>query len=253
MNINKLRKYKIFKKQKLLKLKLLKTQGLCNINYKLQSLEKDYLIRTFKHKHNDKKRRRKEFYIQNKASKLKLASKAHILDEKNKLMICDFLKGEHKRKLDKKDIDVLCRSLKKVHQIKSKLKPYDLKKDFKNYKKILKDKKSKKIIKQSLKELKKLKKYKFQKALCHHDLNKQNILFHKNQVKFIDWEFACVNDLFFDLANICVEFKLNKKEQTQVLKSYFKRLKPNYTLKLTSYKLLYKNLWKLWFKALKQT
>ena len=168
-------------------------------------------------------------------------------------MVCDFIEGSHKNKLSKQDINQLCKSLKKLHRVKSKQKTYDLKKDLKNYKKILKDKESKKLVKESLKELKKLKKFKLEPVLCHHDLNQQNILFCKNnKVKFIDWEFSCVNDLYFDIANICIEFKLNKKQERLVLKSYFKRLQPNSTLKLTSYKLIYKNLWKLWFKAYNQ-
>ena len=250
MKLQKLKNYKLFKNQELLELKLLDTQGLCNTNYKLKSCKKQYLIRVFKHTHNDKKRRKKEFKIQNKASKKDIASKAYILDEKNSLMICDFIEGSHKSNLSKQDIKQLCKSLKKLHKVKSKQKPYDLKKDFKNYGKILKDKKSQNLVKQSLKELKKIKKFEFESVLCHHDLNQQNILFCKdNKVKFIDWEFSCVNDAYFDIANICIEFKLNKNQERLVLKSYFKRLQPNSTLKLSSYKLIYKNLWKLWFKA----
>lgn len=250
MKLQKLKKYKLLKNQELLELKLLDSQGLCNTNYKLQTSKNQYLIRVFNHTHNDKKRRKKEFKTQNKASKKNIASKAYLLDEKNSLMVCDFIEGSHKSTLKKQDIKELCKSLKKLHKVKTKQKPYDLKSDFKNYGKILKDKESQKLVKQSLKELKKLKRFKFEPVLCHHDLNQQNILFCKNnKVKFIDWEFSCVNDLFFDIANICIEFKLNKNQERQVLKSYFKRLQPNSTLKLTSYKLIYTNLWKLWFKA----
>lgn len=247
MKLQKLRKYKIFSKEELLKLKLLKTQGLCNTIYKLDTSKKEYLIRVFKHNHQDEHSRKKEFKIQNKAYKKNIASKAYILDEKKELMICDFLKGSHKEKLNKQDINALVKSLKKLHSIKLDQPKYNMKKDFENYGKKLKDKESKKLIKEALSELKKLKKYKFDAVLSHHDLNQQNILFHKSKVKFIDWEFACINDRFFDIANICVEFNLNKVQETQVLKSYFKRLKPNHTLKLTSYKIIYINLWKLWF------
>jgi len=167
-------------------------------------------------------------------------------------MICDFLKGKHKEKLKKKDLRSLVKSLKKLHNIKIKDRPYDIEGDFKNYTKILKDKKSKQLIKASLKELKKIKKYKFEKVLCHHDLNKNNILFYKNKTMFIDWEFSCVNDRFFDLANIAFEFNLNIKEEKMLLKEYLGEVKTSDIKKLASYKIIYENLWSLWFKTLEQ-
>ena len=247
MKLQELKKYNLFKNEKLLNLELLKTQGLCNTIYKLQTSKKEYLLRVFKHTHQDKHSRKNEFKIQKKAYKKDIASKAYILDEKNSLMICNFLEGSHKETLKKNDIKALVKALKKLHKIKINKKPYDLKKDFKNYEKNLENKEVRTLVKSSLKELKKLKKYKFEAVLSHHDLNQQNILFYKNKVRFIDWEFACINDRFFDIANICIEFNLNKKQERQVLKSYFTRIKPKHTLKLTSYKIIYTNLWKLWF------
>ena len=141
---------------------------------------------------------------------------------------------------------------KKLHKIKTTQKTYSLKNDFKYYKKILKDKKSKKILKESFKELKKIKKYKFNAVTSHHDININNVLFHKNSLKLIDWEFACVNDKFFDLANICFEFKLNEKQEKQVLKRYFKKIRKKDMKKLASYKIIYENLWILWFKNLEK-
>lgn len=252
MKIDEIKKYNLFKNKKIIKLEKLENQGVCNVLYKIQTPKKEYILRVFKYAHTNKQSRRNETKIQNKAFVKNIAAKVYIHDEKNSLMICDFLEGHHKEKLKKKDIKALVKSLKKLHHIKTKSKPYNMENDFKNYKKILKDKKSKKTIKSSLKELKKIKKYKFQKVLCHHDLNKNNILFNKNKVLFIDWEFSCVNDRFFDLANICFEFNLDKKQEQKLLKEYLKKLKKSDIKKLASYKIVYENLWKLWFKALKQ-
>lgn len=252
MKIAEVKRYNLFKNIKILNLEKLENQGVCNILYKLQTPKKDYILRVFKYAHTNEQSRKNEIKIQNKAYKKSIASKVYIHDEKNSLMICDFLKGFHKEKLNKKDIRILIKSLRKLHTIKIKDNAYKIKDDFKNYKKILKDKKSKQLIKSSFKELRKIKKYKFEKVLCHHDLNKENILFNKNKALFIDWEFACVNDRFFDLANICVEFNLNKKQEKIVLKEYLKKVKKSHIKKLTSYKILYENLSLLWFKALKQ-
>jgi thiamine kinase-like enzyme len=252
MKITEVKKYDLFKNKKILKLEKLENQGVCNILYKLQTPKQNYILRLFKYAHANKQSRRNEVKIQNKAYKKGIASKVYIHDEKNSLMICDFLKGFHKQKLNKKYIKVLVKSLKKLHNIKAKDKEYKIKDDFKKYKKILKDRKSKQLIKSSLKEFKKIKKHKFEKVLCHHDLNKNNILFYKNKALFIDWEFACVNDRFFDLANICIEFSLDKKQEQKLLKEYLKKVKKSDIKKLASYKIVYKNLWLLWFKALEK-
>lgn len=250
MEIKELKKYNLFKNTKILKLKKLNKQGVCNISYKIQTPKKNYLLRVFKYTHKNKNSRKHEFSIQTKAYKENIAAKVYILDEKNSLMICDFLKGVHKEKLKKNDLKILVKSLKKLHKIKTKYKKYKIKDDLKNYKKTLKDSQSKALIESSLNELKKIKKYKFEKVLSHHDLNKSNILFYKNKVKFIDWEFSCVNDRFFDLANICFEFNLNKIQEKKLLKEYLKKVKKEDIQKLFSYKILYENLWILWFKAL---
>lgn len=247
-----LRKYKIFENEKLQSLKLLKKQGFCNIIYLLKSNKNKYLIRVFKHKHSSNIKRKYEFKIQKKASKKNIAAKPYILDKKNDLMICEYINGKHKNKLEKKDIKSLIKSLKILHTIKSDEKAYDLKADFINYKKQVQDKKSKILAHEAIKELKKLKRYKKDLVVTHHDLNTGNILFHKNHVKFIDWEFTTVNDSFFDLANICVEFKLSKKDEKLLLKSYFNKLEKYHLKKLNSYKKIYINLWKLWFKALEK-
>lgn len=252
MKINQLENYDLFKNQEIEKLTKLENQGVCNLIYKLQTSKKEYILRVFKYAHTNKKSRKNEIKIQKKACKKNIAAKIYIHDEVNSLMICDFLKGDHKQKLSNKDIKTLVKSLKKLHHIKIKDKAYEIEEDFKNYKKLLKDRKSEQLIKASLLELKKIKKHKSTKVLCHHDLNKENILFNKNKAMFIDWEFACINDSFFDLANICIEFKLNKSQEKVLLKKYLKKVKKSDLEKLASYKIVYKNLWILWFKTLEQ-
>jgi len=252
MKINDLKKYSLFEKEELIKLEKLKNQGVCNTIYKLRTNKKEYLIRVFNLTHQDENRREYEFFVQKKAYLKDIAAKPYLLDKVNSLMICDFVKGKHKNKLKKDDLNNLVDTIKKLHKIKTTQKTYSLKNDFKYYKKILKDKKSKKILKESFKELKKIKKYKFNAVTSHHDINVNNVLFHKNSLKLIDWEFACVNDKFFDLANICFEFKLNEKQEKQVLKRYFKKIRKKDMKKLASYKIIYENLWILWFKNLEK-
>lgn len=253
MTLKELEKYSLFKDEKLKKIKKLKNQGVCNTIYKLTTNKKKYLVRVFKHIHKDKNSRKHEFFIQKKAYLKDIAAKPYLLDTANSLMICDFLKGKHKDKLNKNDLNNLVDTIKKLHTIKTNLKIHNLQNDFEYYKKILKDNKSKKNLKKSFKELKKIQKYKFQAVTSHHDLNVKNVLFYRNNLKLIDWEFSCVNDAFFDLANICFEFKLNEKQERQVLKRYLKKVKKSDYKKLTSYKIIYENLWILWFKNQQNT
>lgn len=252
LTIDFLKKYKLFKNEELQSLEPLKNQGICNLIYLLKSKKKRYLLRVFKHKHTSNIKRKYEFKIQKKAYKKNISANAFLLDEKKGLMICEYLEGKHKKQLKQNDIKRLVKSLKKLHSIKSKSKAYDLKADFKNYKKQLKDKESQKLNIEAIKELKNIKRYKKDLVVTHHDLNIGNILFHKKHVKLIDWEFTCVNDRFFDLASICIEFKLSKKNEQVLLTSYFKSIESTHIAKLESYKIIYINLWKLWFKALEK-
>lgn len=163
-------------------------------------------------------------------------------------MICLYLQGEHKNTLNKSDLKKLVKNVKKLHTIKTNIKAYNFKDIVKFYKKSLKDKESKKLLKSLKKELKSIKNYKQNLVTTHHDLNPKNILFYKNTIKFIDFEYAGVNDIFFDLATICCEFNLSEKQQKRVLLSYFKKSKRSHLKKLNSYKKIYTNLVTLWFK-----
>jgi thiamine kinase-like enzyme len=67
-------------------------------------------------------------------------------------------------------------------------------------------------------------------------------------VKFIDWEYAGVNDRYFDLACVCVEFSLDAQMQGLFLDFYFED--DGYVVeKLEAYKVIYKALCEEWFKS----
>lgn len=249
MKIKTLKKYKLFKNKKLKELELLKNQGFCNINYLLKDENKKYLIRVFKDNSSVNISREFEYKTQKKAFRKNLAAKPLLLTKK--FMVCEYLEGTHKYKLKSNELKELVKNIKKLHKIKSCVKVYNFKKDLKYYKDILKDKTSKKLIKSLKQEIKNLKSYKLQVVTTHHDLNPKNIIFHKNTIKLIDFEYAGVNDCFFDLASICCEFKLKKKEERTLLFTYFNKVKTSHKEKLNSYKIIYSLLCILWFKALK--
>lgn len=252
MTITTLKSLDFFKNTNLLRLELLKNQGYCNTNYKLSTLNNEYLIRVFKNTQSVNISRKFEFQIQYKASLKKIAPKPFVLDLDHAFMVTEFIKGSHKDKLKHRELIKLTKTIQKYHSFKIDEKEYDIKKDFIFYKKTLRDKDSKKIIRESFRELLKLKKFNKELVLTHHDLNAKNILFHQHKITIIDWEYAGINDLFFDLASLCYEFNLSQKEQKLVLKTYFKKLTSKKIAKLNSYMIIYKNLCILWFKSLEK-
>lgn len=247
MTLKECKKHSFFKNKNIISFKLLEQQGLCNETYKIKCENSSYLLRVFKKEQHSYISREQEYKLQKKLSKKNLSAKVFYFDKN--LMICKYIKGTHKNKLNKTQIINLSKKLKKLHKIRYTKKVYNFKKDLIEYKKVLNDLESMKLIKKSLELIKRLKKkYKFEAVLCHHDLNNKNILFSKNNPMFIDWEFACKNDRFFDLANVCIEFNFNKTKEKLFLKNYLIKIKKSDLKKLEIYKKLYKNLWKLWFK-----
>lgn len=202
---------------------LIKNQGLCNVAYISKVKDKKYFLKKFIYTGIDRKL---EFKIQNSAYKVGIAAKPILVNKK--YMVCEFLKGNYKQKLNRKDLKLLARALKKLHKIKIVKKQTVLK---------IKDKKAN----QALLKLQKMQK---ELVLTHHDLTTNNIIFDK-KVKFIDWEFSGKNDRYFDLASICVEFKLHKKDEDYFFKNYNRKINRK---KLKFFKIVYIALCEEWLK-----
>jgi thiamine kinase-like enzyme len=55
---------------------------------------------------------------------------------------------------------------------------------------------------------------------CHNDLVVENII-NTPEVRFLDWEYACDNDPFFDLATIVAHHRLSPAQSDYLLEAYF--------------------------------
>ena len=55
---------------------------------------------------------------------------------------------------------------------------------------------------------------------CHNDLVVANIL-NVPETRFLDWEYACDNDPFFDLATIAAHHELTQEQTNTLLDAYF--------------------------------
>jgi len=207
----------------------LEHQGYCNENYLLIADGVKYIARKLLRDDID---RVFEWKVQNLAYELGITAEPLVFDD-NGFMLFEFLEGEHKRKLDEVELKLLAKNLQKLHNISVDAKPIALQ------------------IEAKTDEVKKafgtIEKYKKEYVLCHNDLNPQNIFF-SNDIKFIDWEYAGVNDRYFDLACVCVEFGLNDEMQDLFLNVYFGD--EDFVLaKLKSYKVIYSALCEEWFNS----
>jgi len=202
-------------------LQLLPKQGHCNLNYLLEQNGKKYLVRKFKLADRD---RNLEYKIQKLAFQKGIAAKPLYMDDS--IMIGEFVEGIHKKKLSKKELRQLALVIKKLHKIKLRQRPVNFPK----------------------KIMRKVRKFKKELVLCHGDLSVNNILF-ENTTMLIDWEYAGVNDKYFDLASICMEFKLTKLEETFFLRAYGGKIDFE---KLEGYKEIFDILSKEWFEQLEK-
>jgi thiamine kinase-like enzyme len=145
-----------------------------------------------------------------------------VFDKDEKLMIVEFLEGEHKTILSSDELKLLAQTLQTLHNITIDAKPIELQTDTST-----------------------VECYPKEYVLCHNDLNPQNIFF-SNDVKFIDWEYAGVNDRYFDLACVCVEFGMDGEIVEVFLRNYLEGEDFSFE-KLEAYKTIYIALCKQWF------
>jgi len=231
-----LSKYALFADATINEFILLEKQGYCNENYLLHSENKKYILRKFIRTDID---REFEFQVQRLAFEKGISAEPLLLDVENGLTISTYLEGTHKDILEKNDLQQFAEVLKKLHTSKIVCNPILLETLIEIKSKEVHD--AFRIIDTFPSEV----------VLCHNDLNPQNILFSET-IKLIDWEYAGVNDRYFDLASVCVEFDLNTEDEVYFLGSYFTGENEIIDEKLKAYKVIYKALCTQWFENLER-
>jgi len=198
---------------------LLEHQGYCNKNYLVVADGVKYIVRKLLRDDID---RELEWRVQNLAYAQGITAEPLVFDEENGFMVFAFLEGEHKSKLELNELKLLAQTLRKLHSISIDAKPIALEIDTGT-----------------------IDEYSKEYVLCHNDLNPQNVFF-SDDVKFIDWEYTGVNDRYFDLACVCVEFGLNEVMENIFLEAYFES--EDFSVeKLEAYKIIYQALCEEWF------
>ena len=88
--------------------------------------------------------------------------------------------------------------------------------------------------------------YDYDPVLCHNDLNPQNILWNHHTPTLIDWEYAGIQDRYFDLASVVVEFGFDTTKREAFMTAYFQRKRWDVE-KLDAYITLYQAVCQHWW------
>jgi thiamine kinase-like enzyme len=159
------------------------------------------------------------------------------LDEEHAFAVSAYLEGSHKDSVDKQDLYQFAEVLNKVHTLKIEKAPIVLDALIETQSTEVQD------------AFTALESFPSDNVLCHNDLNPRNVLFSET-LQLIDWEDAAINDRYFDLASVCVEFDLDQENEAYFLRRYFTNENEINDEKLKAYKVIYKALCTQWFENL---
>ncbi len=56
---------------------------------------------------------------------------------------------------------------------------------------------------------------------CHNDLLNGNFIDDGNRIRILDWEYAGMGDIFFDLGNFAIQHEFNEEQDELLLRAYF--------------------------------
>ena len=82
-------------------------------------------------------------------------------------------------------------------------------------------------------------------CFCHNDLVVGNII-NTPETRFLDWEYACDNDPFFDLATVVAHHDLGEVQREKLLDAYFDGNGARWHEQLTRQAEVYEALLYLW-------
>lgn len=212
---------------------LLENQGYCNENYIVIADGVKYIVRSFQRNDAD---RQQEFNLQKQAFNIGIAPNPLILDLKNGFSIMEFIEGVHKKNLDIMSLYMLVDCIGLLHD------QVFLDNEMIEIRNLLKSRNE-----EILDALETIDFYMKEPVVCHNDLNPLNILWQSDKPILLDFEYASVNDCYFDLAALSIEFTLKKEEDSLMLRRYFSG-GYYFREKFEAYKVLYKALCAEWFK-----
>ena len=66
----------------------------------------------------------------------------------------------------------------------------------------------------------------FPERPCHNDLLNANLIDDGSRIRIVDWEYAGMGDVFFDLANFSINHGLDREARESLLAAYFGDVRP---------------------------
>ncbi len=73
---------------------------------------------------------------------------------------------------------------------------------------------------------------------CHNDLLNANFIDDGTRIRILDWEYAGMGDIFFDLGNFAVQHEFNDEQDEILLREYFGKPTPAHRARLKLMKLM---------------
>ena len=216
-----------------------KLGGLSSENYKVIYNNTAYFLRVcpYTYLHTDRNR---ELEVIGKAADIDLCKRPYYYSSKTGDMVSPWIHGHMPKEEEFASftfINMVTEKLKKLHQLtcNSEFKPYDhIKERIELCKKAsipLPD-----SIDTILKTLNKLE-LKLEKnkilGLCHNDLNASNMILCHDKLYFVDYEYASMGDVFFDLATVA--WFMTTENRKHLIKSYFGHYNHEHYEKLLDY------------------
>lgn len=162
--------------------------------------------------------------ILNKISPLKISEKIVYFDPDRGVKISKYVHGGflYKESPSDEQIVITAKAVKKLHRqnikVENSFAPLERLENYRSFsqREKLDQRYEKKIVRQIASYLDKE-----DLILCHNDLVKGNLLYKFDSVVIIDWEYAGMNSVYFDIASFISENDLNKEQKELFLKSYF--------------------------------
>ena len=198
------------------------TSGFSNLNYKIND---SYVLRLPPNYRDPTLNYSQEKAVYESIEKLNISEKITYFNSTTGIKISRFVHNARPYAAypTKSEIIFVSKALKKLHSAKLSVKQnYDYFHKLETYKKdlssqmIIDDKVEEKILNNFRK------KYNGENlVLCHNDLVRNNLLFKYNGVVLIDWEYASMNSIYFDLASFVSENNLKSEDEVFFLSKYF--------------------------------
>lgn len=119
---------------------------------------------------------------------------------------------------DEANLDSLAAALRKLHALPLTGRTFDVSSAARTYAKVISPAKAEKV-NQCLRKIDAGPRP-LNLCCCHNDLVVENII-NTPATRFLDWEYACDNDPFFDLATIAAHHKMTPEQSDYLLDAYF--------------------------------